>query len=128
MTQDPLVEAFGDSLYRGQITKFELSRQTWSLSIHFRFLYLYHLILLFAYSGLYRSLAKGEYVGYAERELDRYVKLRTRSGEKRRHWIYGDWRKGFPHSVAPTGRDWALEVEELALQIRTPVVLLIAEE
>jgi hypothetical protein len=69
-----------------------------------------------------------EYAGCAEGELDRYVKLTSRSGEKRRHWIYGDWRKGFPHSVAPTGRDWALEVEELALQIRTPVVLLIAEE
>jgi hypothetical protein len=128
MTQDPLVEAFGDSLYRGQITKFELSRQTWSLSIHFRFLYLYHLILLFAYSGLYRSLAKGEYVGYAEGQLDRYIKLKNRSEEKRRHWIYGDWRRGFLQPAAPTGRDWAHQVEELALQIRTPVVLRIVKE
>ncbi len=69
-----------------------------------------------------------ELAGYAEGELDRYVKLRTRSGEKRRHWIYGDWRKGFPQPMAPTGRDWAHEVEELVLQIRTPVVLRIAEE
>jgi hypothetical protein len=69
-----------------------------------------------------------ECAGYAEGELDRYIKLKSRSGEKRRHWIYGDWRKGFPNSVAPTGRDWALEVEDLVLLIRTPVSLRIAEE
>jgi hypothetical protein len=69
-----------------------------------------------------------EYVGYAEGRLDRYVKLRSRSGEKRRHWIYGNWGKGFPQPVAPTGRDWALEVEELTLQIRSPVVIRIVEE
>lgn len=62
-----------------------------------------------------------DYVGFAEGELDRYVKLLARSGEKRTHWIYGDWRKGFPNPIAPTARDWALRVEQLALQLRTSV-------
>ncbi len=62
-----------------------------------------------------------EYAGYTEGDLDRYVKLRGKSGEKRTHWIYGDWRKGFPNPIAPTARDWALNVEQLALQLRTSV-------
>jgi hypothetical protein len=64
-----------------------------------------------------------EYAGFAEGELDRYVKLSARSGETRTHWIYGDWRKGFPNPIAPTARDWALRVEDLALQLRTPVAV-----
>jgi hypothetical protein len=67
-----------------------------------------------------------EYAGFAEGELDRYIKLRSASGETRTHWIYGDWRKGFANPSAPTARDWALRVEELALQIRTPVAVRIA--
>ena len=62
-----------------------------------------------------------EYVGYAEGDLDRYVKLRGKSGEKRTHWIYGDWRKGFPNPIAPSARDWASNVEQLAWRLRTPV-------
>ena len=69
-----------------------------------------------------------EYAGYADGELDRYVKLRGRSGEKRTHWIYGDWRKGFPVPMAPSARDWALMVEDLALQLRTPVFVRVSEK
>ena len=64
-----------------------------------------------------------EYEGFAEGELDRYVKLRAPSGETRTHWIYGDWRKGFPNPTAPTARDWALRVEDLALQLGSPVTV-----
>ncbi len=64
-----------------------------------------------------------EYAGFAEGELDRYIKLRAPSGVVRTHWIYGDWRKGFANPVAPTARDWALRVEDLALQLRSPVAV-----
>lgn len=67
-----------------------------------------------------------EYAGYTEGELDRYVKLQSPSGEKRTHWIYGDWRKGLPNPVAPTARDWALAVEQLSLKLRTPVAVRVA--
>jgi Domain of unknown function (DUF4861) len=64
-----------------------------------------------------------EYAGFAEGEFDRYIKLRAPSGQARAHWIYGDWRKGFPNPTAPTARDWALRVEDLALQLRSPVTV-----
>jgi hypothetical protein len=64
-----------------------------------------------------------EYAGFAEGELDRFVKLRIPSGQTRTHWIYGDWRKGFANPIAPTARDWALRVEDLALELRTPVAV-----
>jgi hypothetical protein len=67
-----------------------------------------------------------EAVGFAEGDLDRYIKLRAANGETRTHWIYGDWRKGLPNPSAPTARDWALRVEDLALQLRTPVAVRIA--
>ncbi|MDD8016707.1 MAG: hypothetical protein PHX45_13585, partial [Acidobacteriota bacterium] len=60
-------------------------------------------------------------------EHDRFAKLRSRSGEKRTHWIYGDWRKGLPNPLAPTARDWALAVEDLAVQLRTPVSIRVTE-
>ncbi len=78
--------------------------------------------------GLGVMFKPGEYAGYADGELDRYVKLRGRSGEMRTHWIYGDWRKGFPIPVAPSARDWALMVEDLALQLRTPVSVRVSEK
>ncbi len=71
--------------------------------------------------GLGIIYCPAEYAGYAEGELDRYLKLRSQSGEKRTHWIYGDWRRGFPNPVAPTARDWALGVEQLAWRLRTPL-------
>jgi len=67
-----------------------------------------------------------EFAGFAEGELDRYIKLRAPSGETRTHWIYGDWRKGLANPLAPTARDWALRVEDLALQVRIPVKVRIA--
>ena len=54
------------------------------------------------------------------------MKLRAASGETRTHWIYGDWRKGMANPSAPTARDWALRVEDLAFQLRTPVTVRIA--
>jgi hypothetical protein len=76
--------------------------------------------------GLAVMVRPEEAAGFADGELDRFVKLRAASGETRTHWIYGDWRKGFPNPSAPTARDWALRVEDLALQLRTPVVVRIA--
>ena len=64
-----------------------------------------------------------EAAGFADGDLDRYIKLRAASGETRTHWIYGDWRKGLPNPSAPTARDWALRVEDLALGLRTPVTV-----
>jgi hypothetical protein len=78
--------------------------------------------------GLGLAYRLEEYAGSAEGELDRYVKLRAPSGEKRTHWIYGDWRKGFRNPIAPTARDWALRVEQLALQVRTPVAVRISAD
>ncbi len=73
-------------------------------------------------------IVKGRNGPLADGELDRYVKLRGRSGEMRTHWIYGDWRKGFPIPVAPSARDWALMVEDLALQLRMPVFVRLSEK
>lgn len=68
-----------------------------------------------------------EYAGHVDGEHDRFVKLRCQSGEKRTHWIYGDWRKGLPNPLAPSARDWALAVEDLAVQLRTPVSIRVTE-
>ena len=70
--------------------------------------------------GLGLMFDPGEYSGYTESDLDRFVKLKI-PVKQRTHWILGGWRKGFSSPVAPTGRDWANKVEELALQLRTPV-------
>lgn len=62
-----------------------------------------------------------EYVGFAESDLDRYVKLAVPSGEKRTHWIYGGWSRGLTAPVPPQAENWAKDVKELSLRLRVPL-------
>ncbi|MBN1290781.1 MAG: DUF4861 family protein [Candidatus Latescibacteria bacterium] len=71
--------------------------------------------------GMGLMFEPGEYEGYAESEIDRYIKLKIPSGERRTHWIIGGWRKGLANPVAPTARDWAKQVDELGRQLRVQV-------
>ena len=63
----------------------------------------------------------GEYTGYSESETDRYVRLKIPAGKQCTHWIIGGWRKGFMSPVAPSAKDWADSVEELARRLCVPV-------
>jgi hypothetical protein len=71
--------------------------------------------------GLGLIYPAGDERGYAETSRDRLVKLTAPSGKSRTHWVIGGWRKGFPNPVAPTGRDWADTVRELAVRLTAPV-------
>jgi len=71
--------------------------------------------------GLGLIYPAGECLGFAETTLDRMVRLAAPSGSSRVHWVVGGWRKGFPSPVAPSGRDWAESVRELAMRLRVPV-------
>ncbi|MHB9028675.1 MAG: DUF4861 family protein [Candidatus Latescibacterota bacterium] len=71
--------------------------------------------------GLGLIYPAGDFRGYAETPLDRLVKLTAPSGKTRTHWVIGGWRKGFPNPVAPSGRDWAETVRELAVRLHAPV-------
>ena len=71
--------------------------------------------------GLGLMFEPGEYCGFTETELDRCVKLTAPAGKRVNHWILGGWRKGFASPVAPSSSDWAKQVEETGLRLRTPV-------
>ncbi len=66
--------------------------------------------------------------GISESTFDRLVKLKVGAGQTAVYWVLGGWRKGLPNPVAPTARDWARQVEDLALQLRTPVQVRLARE
>jgi hypothetical protein len=59
--------------------------------------------------------------GIAETALDRLVKLRAEVGKPHVYWLLGGWRKGLANPVAPSARDWAVQVAELGFRLRTPV-------
>ena len=78
--------------------------------------------------GLALMFDPKQYVGIAESALDRLVKLKIGSGQTVVYWVLGDWRKGLANPVAPTARDWARQVEDLVLQLRTPVQVRLTRE
>jgi hypothetical protein len=78
--------------------------------------------------GLGLMFFPAEYRGFAESGDDRYVKLAVPSGARRTHWIISGWRKGLPSPVAPTGRDWANGVRELAARLKVPVKVVFSPE
>ncbi len=62
-----------------------------------------------------------EYAGFAENDLDRYVKLAVPAGEKRVHWIFGGWERGVTAPLVPRAANWKLKVEDLAKRLLAPV-------
>jgi hypothetical protein len=71
--------------------------------------------------GLAAIFNPAEYAGFAENDLDRYVKLAVPSGEKRTHWIYGGWHRGLTAPQPPQAENWARAVAELAARLVAPV-------
>jgi hypothetical protein len=68
--------------------------------------------------GLAAIFDPAEFAGFAENELDRFVKLAVPSGEKRTHWIYGGWHRGITAPEAPQASGWAKNVEDLSSRLR----------
>jgi hypothetical protein len=71
--------------------------------------------------GLAAIFDPAEYAGFAENDLDRYVKLSIPSGVKRTHWILGGWNQGLTAPAAPQGEGWAAEVAATAARVLAPV-------
>ncbi len=66
-----------------------------------------------------------EFAGFAENDLDRYVKLSIPSGAKRTHWLLGGWHQGLTAPATPQGEGWAAEVAATAAKVLAPVQILI---
>jgi hypothetical protein len=71
--------------------------------------------------GLAVLFSPAEFAGYAENDLDRYVKLSIPSGAKRTHWLLGGWHQGLTAPAAPQGEGWAVEVAATAAKVLAPV-------
>jgi len=78
--------------------------------------------------GLGLAFRPEHFAGYVENELGRSIKLKVRTGDVQTHYIVGAWRKGFNSPVAPTGTDWAKEVNELGLQLHTPITVKVSPD
>ena len=71
--------------------------------------------------GLAVLFSPAEFAGYAENDLDRYVKLSIPSGAKRTHWLLGGWHQGLTAPAAPQAEGWAAEVAATAAKVLAPV-------
>jgi hypothetical protein len=71
--------------------------------------------------GLAAIFSPAEYSGFAENNLDRYVKLAIPSGEKRTHWLFGGWHLGLTAPKQPQASNWAAEVAQTAARVLAPV-------
>jgi hypothetical protein len=71
--------------------------------------------------GLGLMFEPGEYAGFSEDDLDRFVKLRAASGKKQTHWILTGWSNGFTTPASPAASNWAKRLEELGNKLRTPL-------
>jgi hypothetical protein len=71
--------------------------------------------------GLAAIFSPAEHVGFAENNLDRYVKLAVPSGEKRTHWLLGGWHLGLTAPKPPQAANWAVEVAQTAARVLAPV-------
>ncbi len=71
--------------------------------------------------GLALIFAPAEHAGFAENELDRYVKLALPSGEKRTHWIVAGWHLGITAPPPPQASNWAKAVEEISIRLTAPL-------
>jgi hypothetical protein len=71
--------------------------------------------------GLAAIFNPRDFAGFAENELDRFVKLAIPAGEKRTHWIYGGWNKGLTAPQPPQAEGWAHDTAGLAARLLAPV-------
>lgn len=71
--------------------------------------------------GLAALFSPAECAGFAENNLDRYVKLAVPSGVKRTHWIFGGWHEGLTAPKAPQAAGWTNEVAQTATRVLAPV-------
>jgi hypothetical protein len=67
--------------------------------------------------GLALIFAPAERIGFAENDLDRYVKLAVPSGEKRTHWIIAGWHLGITAPPPPQASNWAKAIEEMSIRL-----------
>lgn len=71
--------------------------------------------------GLAAIFNPAEYAGFAETDLDRFVKLSIPSGAKRTHWILGGWHQGLTAPALPQAEGWKTEVAATAARVMAPV-------
>ncbi len=71
--------------------------------------------------GLALVFDPAEFAGFAETDLDRYVKLTIPAGEKRTHWICGGWHLGITAPQAPQAAGWVKKIEDLSARVRAPL-------
>ncbi len=71
--------------------------------------------------GLALIFDPADRVGFAENDLDRYVKLTLPSGEKRTHWIVSGWHLGLTAPQPPQASNWAKSIEEMSIRLRAPL-------
>jgi hypothetical protein len=71
--------------------------------------------------GLAAIFNPAECIGFAENDLDRFVKLSIPSGVKRTHWILGGWHQGLTAPNPPPAEGWVTEVAGMAGRVLAPV-------
>jgi len=71
--------------------------------------------------GLALIFRSEEYVGFAENDLDRYVKLSTIPGEKRTFWIVGGWHQGIAAPEPPQASSWFKKICDLSTKLLCPL-------
>ena len=78
--------------------------------------------------GLGLMFVPGEYAGFSESDIDRYIKLQIPAGKKRTHWILGGWHQGVTAPKPPAAENWAVMVQELGEKLRTPLQVVLASK
>jgi hypothetical protein len=76
--------------------------------------------------GLATIFNPGECVGFAESDLDRFVKLSVPSGVAKTYWTLGGWHQGLTAPQPPQAAGWKSEVAETAARVLAPVKIEVA--
>ncbi len=71
--------------------------------------------------GLAVIFNPAEFVGFAENELDRYVKLAIPAGKKRTFWVCGGWHLGITAPESPPASNWARKIKEMSARLLAPL-------
>jgi len=67
--------------------------------------------------GLALIFNPAEFIGFAENDLDRYVKLTAPSGERRTFWVCGGWHLGITAPDPPQAANWTRQVEDMSRRL-----------
>ncbi|HOW69435.1 MAG TPA: DUF4861 family protein [Phycisphaerae bacterium] len=77
--------------------------------------------------GMAIIVPPGQVHDYLDLPAERRLCCRLVEDRKLTYWIWGDWRRGRQHPIAPTIDDWRAEVRELAMLLHHPPRIEIGE-